>query len=202
MNDMKTYLLRHGSTTANENNPPILQGRSLDLPLSLLGQSQAEKTAEFFSKRKIDRIFCSPLKRAFETASIIANKCGASIEVDESIIECSLGLWEGMTFNETKIKFPVDHQWFISDTGHRCYPKGESYAKVLERAIPFFDRINGIDGVNVVVSHGIVNKAYVSHLLDLPLKLAKNLPQDNCGINYISQDKKVHIINSVDHLLF
>jgi len=194
------YLIRHGSTDANENNPPVLQGRSLDNPLSANGIIQAEKTAKFLSKKSISKIYSSPMKRAVQTAEIINRHLGLTLSLVEDIVECSLGSWEGLTFDQVKEKYPVDYGWFQGDTGHRTYggiKGGESYILVLKRILPFFSDLNFQENI-AVIAHGIVNKAYLASHLKLPLKFAKNLPQDNCAINMFSSDRLT--INYVEHL--
>jgi broad specificity phosphatase PhoE len=71
---MKTvlYLIRHGATAANLSSPPVLQGRRHNLPLTDLGTRQAEITRDFLAIRPIDFCYSSPLRRAMQTASIIA----------------------------------------------------------------------------------------------------------------------------------
>jgi len=62
---MKTvmYLLRHATAEGQaEGNPP----------LSRLGIRQAEATRDFLAIRPIDRCYCSPLLRAYQTATIVA----------------------------------------------------------------------------------------------------------------------------------
>jgi broad specificity phosphatase PhoE len=189
------YLIRHGETAANANDPPILQGQSLNLSLNDNGRLQAEKTARFLEQKNVQKIYASPMKRAAETASII-NKSGLTIKFVDDIVEACLGTWEGLTFPQIQQKYPVDYQWFIGDTGNRCYLGGESYAKVLDRITPFFKSLNLEENI-VVVSHGIVNKAFLANKLGIPLSFAKNLPQDNCGINMISDSIT---INYVEHL--
>ena len=66
------YLLRHGATEANLAHPPRLQGRRLDPPLAKLGVRQAEATRDFLAIRPIDHCYSSPLRRAMQTASIVA----------------------------------------------------------------------------------------------------------------------------------
>ena len=66
------YLIRHGATEHNLQRPPILQGRAVDLYLSAEGVRQAEAVANLLSKAQLTAVFCSTLKRAQQTAEIIA----------------------------------------------------------------------------------------------------------------------------------
>src|SRR5262249_50549313 len=95
---MKTvlYLLRHGATEANLAEPYRLQGRRHNPPLARLGIRQAEATRDFLAIRAIDQCYCSPLLRAFQTASIVAAPHGLSPQPLEALTECDIGRWEGL----------------------------------------------------------------------------------------------------------
>ena len=68
---MAIYLVRHGQDEDNANG--ILNGHR-NMPLTKLGQEQAKEAAENLKDKNIDVIYSSPLKRTFETASIIAKE--------------------------------------------------------------------------------------------------------------------------------
>jgi broad specificity phosphatase PhoE len=72
---MKTiYFVRHGESEANA--AGIAAGGGLDVSLTEDGRQQAQKVGEGLKKKEIDLIVCSPMKRAHETASIIAQTVG------------------------------------------------------------------------------------------------------------------------------
>ncbi len=66
---IRLYFVRHGETEWNKIGK--FQG-SADVSLNNIGKIQADLTAEYIKKFKFDKIYSSPLKRAFETASKIA----------------------------------------------------------------------------------------------------------------------------------
>lgn len=84
------YIVRHGETDWNVEGR--YQGRQ-DTELNEKGRSQAREIKEKLKDVKFDKIISSPLKRAYETAEIIAN--GFPIEVDSRLIERSNGELEG-----------------------------------------------------------------------------------------------------------
>ena len=63
------YIVRHGQTEMNHRK--VLQGRSDD-PLDEIGFAQAQAAAEKLMGIRFDRVYTSPLKRAIQTARIIA----------------------------------------------------------------------------------------------------------------------------------
>ena len=91
--------VRHGETAHNRDGR--LQGR-VDLELSDTGLDQAARVAARFSDAKVDRIFTSPLRRALQTATAIAEVCGAEVEIDERLIELDYGEWDGRPLDEIR----------------------------------------------------------------------------------------------------
>jgi len=65
----KIIFVRHGQTLWNELGK--YQGHT-DVPLSKTGIEQAYKVAKRLKQEKVDAIYCSDLKRAKQTAEIIA----------------------------------------------------------------------------------------------------------------------------------
>lgn len=83
------YIVRHGQTNWN------LEGRTqghIDIQLNETGINQAQLLKEKLKDIKFDKVFSSPLKRAYETASIITNN---NIVKDNRLIERYGGTLEG-----------------------------------------------------------------------------------------------------------
>ena len=80
---MELILIRHGlpEKIINEDGAPA------DQPLSETGHVQAEKVAAWLAKERIDRLYSSPMQRAFQTAEPLANQKGLDIEVSEGVAE-------------------------------------------------------------------------------------------------------------------
>lgn len=68
---------------------------SIDVPLSQLGEKQAEKVCEFLLDKDIDAIYSSPLSRAKATVFRLAEKLRKSVVVDDRFCEIYFGSWEG-----------------------------------------------------------------------------------------------------------
>lgn len=88
--------MRHGQSTANANR--IIAGR-VDAPLTEKGTKQAHKAGQGIIRQKLtfDLILSSPLKRALDTAHIVADEIGLSKEIiiSDLLIEQSRGNLEG-----------------------------------------------------------------------------------------------------------
>ncbi|MFN7709446.1 MAG: histidine phosphatase family protein [Holosporales bacterium] len=86
------YFIRHGETDWNKRH--VAMGQS-DIALNATGISQAHQAAELLRNEGIASIACSPLKRAHETATIIADRYGLPLSVIEELSEASWGVMEG-----------------------------------------------------------------------------------------------------------
>jgi len=181
------YLVRHGATPANEQRPYVLQGRGIDTSLSATGRRQAEAVAGFLADRPLDAVFSSPMKRARETAKAIATPHGISTDVLQDISECDVGRWEGRDWDSIMQDDAEAYHRFMQDPSTHGYPEGESYTDVLDRvAGPLDQLLASHRGQSVaLVAHNIVNRVYVARLMGWPLAKAREIRQDNTGINVI-----------------
>jgi broad specificity phosphatase PhoE len=125
------YLIRHGETVLTPFKKFSGNG-PLNPELTDIGLAQAEKVAMTVATLNPDVIIASPLKRTTQTAEAIARTTGLPINFEESWIECSFGIWDGLSIDEVKERYPADYQSWISSTGF-APPEGESYDKVAVR---------------------------------------------------------------------
>ena len=86
-------LARHGETEWNV--AEIFRGR-IDIELNETGTKQAALLAEYLSRRKIEAICSSPLKRALNTAEIIAGYHKLDVEIAPGLIDFDYGEWQGL----------------------------------------------------------------------------------------------------------
>lgn len=181
------YLLRHGATDNNTARPPRLQGCGVDASLSADGRRQAERTREFFARKPLSGVISSPLRRARETAELIAEPHGLEVRLIEALREADVGLWEGRSWDQIEREDPEAYRLFRHDPGVHPYPGGENLMQVRQRVTPAFEQlVSGFLGREiVVVTHNVVNRAFLAGLLGLPLSQAPKLSQDNCGINVV-----------------
>jgi broad specificity phosphatase PhoE len=174
---MKTiYFIRHTQSEANLKD--ILASRQ-DFPLTEKGRQDAVViAAEFKDVAQLDRIFCSPLIRAQQTAQPIAEAFGLNVETDERITEQDLGVFSGMTYAELDHRPDYMHErskrWkWIPEGG------GESYEMIANRLEPFFQSLESLKGDNILfVTHAVILrmvKATLEQTLPgYPREIAKN----------------------------
>jgi probable phosphoglycerate mutase len=138
------YLVRHGETDWNQQHR--IQGLT-DIPLNDVGREQARATGRLLARRTWDGVFSSPLRRALETATIIADELGlpAPVTID-ALVERNYGEAEGLNFLEIERRYP--------DRG--SVPGQESREDVVARVLPALHELAAAhpDKSLVVVSHG------------------------------------------------
>jgi broad specificity phosphatase PhoE len=98
---MRLILARHGNTFEPGTQAVWVGGRT-DLPLAAKGRIQAQQVGDFLLRRSVPlaAIYCGPLKRTVETASIAVGTAAAlsppELQIDERLRELDYGLWEGL----------------------------------------------------------------------------------------------------------
>lgn len=86
------YVLRHGRTRSNESG--VFAGWNHD-PLLPRGRDQARQAASMLEDSYVKKIFASPVKRAMETALIIASSLNVPIFQDDRLGDIKIPRWEG-----------------------------------------------------------------------------------------------------------
>lgn len=113
-NKKKLYIVRHGETAWNIQKK--LQGCEADIELNNNGRKQALITGKYLNdyqqtKTKFDIIYCSPQKRALETAKIIAKELSYDDEIIiiDDLKELCVGKLSGTTEQDRKTD-PAFHE--------------------------------------------------------------------------------------------
>jgi probable phosphoglycerate mutase len=144
-------LARHGETDWNRENR--FQGHA-DPPLNETGRAQAAQLAAVLAAEPLAAVYSSPLRRAFETAQILA----ASHELEpvpvDALREVDVGSWEGLTRAEIEERFPEQFaRWRDYEAG---WEDGESYEEMSRRVIAgLLELAAAHEGERILaVSHG------------------------------------------------
>lgn len=203
---MDIYLIRHGETDWNK--IKRLQGIT-DIPLNAYGIELAEKTAEGLKDIPFDRIYTSPLIRAYKTAEIIRG--GRSIEIipTQGLLEISFGDYEGLTYLPEKYNIPKPgFRKFFDDPEHYdTPPNGESLQHLRERTSSF---VRGImdDPANenltiLMAAHGAAIRGILSGLQNLPVSQFWSGPvHKNCGVTKIHAEHGSFVIEFENRIYY
>jgi broad specificity phosphatase PhoE len=150
----KLCLVRHGQTDWN------LEGRyqgQSDAPLNENGRAQASALARQLQGHPFTAIYTSDLKRAKETAEIMAAFLHLPVMVDPRLREIDQGEWEGRLVNVIKAHYAELWQQRIVDPAGVRPPGGETVGEVARRVHAALDdiaRLHTPDAV-LIISHGI-----------------------------------------------
>lgn len=126
----RLYLIRHGQSDGNAEGR---FGGHSPTPLSELGRAQAEATAKALQRENIDQIYSSDLLRAVQTAEPLAGLLGVEINKTTAFRERNVGVLEGLTFAESKERYPKDYYALINRNINHVITGGESYRNLLSR---------------------------------------------------------------------
>ncbi|MET0560240.1 MAG: histidine phosphatase family protein [Gaiellaceae bacterium] len=123
-------LVRHGETDWNRENR--FQGRA-DPPLNDTGREQARELAAVLCTESFAAAYTSPLRRAAETAAILAGVLGVGAVPDGSLMEVDVGSWSGLTRTEVEARFPAGFARWL-EYGHG-WDDGETYGELGARVV-------------------------------------------------------------------
>ena len=136
MSSTHVVIIRHGQSQGNAEGR---FGGHTDTPLSPRGRRQAQATAKALAAEKFDAIYSSDLPRAIETASPLAKLTGVKLETTDALRERSVGVMEGLTFEEAAEKHPEQYQALLRRDFEHVLAGGESYRQTLDRASRMLD---------------------------------------------------------------
>lgn len=167
---MRILLARHGETPWNAEGR--YQGQ-IDIPLSPVGEGQANALGQRLKGVRIDRAVASPLSRAQLTARLALGDARADmLQTDADLQEIAHGEWEGLLASEIQQKDPARLLAWREEPENVLMPGGESLRQVLDRSWRGLARATeglGEDDTLLVVAHDAVNRVLLCRILGLPI---------------------------------
>jgi probable phosphomutase (TIGR03848 family) len=160
-------LIRHGE---NDFVGKRLAGHLPGVHLNEKGRQQAALIAQTLSKAPIKAIYSSPLERAVETATPLAQALNLPVCIRAGLIEIDFGRWQGKTGKQMRrLKL-----WKVvqENPSQMRFPGGESFAEAQQRLYQEIDAIKGAHEDQDLVacfSHSDAISLLVAHYLGLPL---------------------------------
>ena len=196
---MILYLIRHGESQYNAEGR--IQGQT-DIPLSEMGQRQAQAIATAFDRIKLDAVLCSPLRRAAQTAAPLAERQRLHAEPMDELKEIHAGIFAGLLWGEIEVKYPDYAKPWSEQHPDFVIPGGESRRQLMERGERALRKIRKFNLQKVaVVAHGGLLCAGLKGLLQIPAELNPfNL--FNASISRLVWEKRIQLwtINEIEHL--
>jgi broad specificity phosphatase PhoE len=210
------YIVRHGESAGNIARDAALEGRhpkidigirDVDVPLSTLGQAQAEALGRWFgavpAKERPNIVLTSPYLRSRHTAGLIVKTAGMredtySLVVDERFREKEFGILDRLTAIGIKERFPdqAEFRRLLGKFYHRP-PGGESWCDVILRLRSATEMISReYCGQRVlIVSHAVVvlcMRYLLEHMTESELlAIDKQAEIANCSVTLYAHDPKL-----------
>ena len=199
-------LIRHGQSVGNA---ARRFGGHTATPLSPRGRKQAQATARALKDEELSAIYSSDLTRAVETAQALSALTGLPINPTSAFRERSVGVMEGLTFEDAAQKHPDQYAALLRRDFEHVLTGGESYRQLLDRAWEKLDEIiaQHKGGKIAVFSHTGTICILALHLmgaLDAPDLKPVWISNANCAITRfeLREDGFVRVltINDTRHL--
>jgi broad specificity phosphatase PhoE len=196
-------LVRHGATVLSAEDR--FAGSS-DVPLGDDGRMQAERLAQRLAPESIAAIYGSPLRRALETATILAKPHDMTVRGIDDLREIDHGRWEGLRREDAASMYPEEYAAWQHDPFSFAPTGGEPGQLVMERGLRAFQQIVlAHPGEQVlVVSHKATIRLIIAHLLGIdPRGYRDRLDQLPACLNmidmYPDNTGRLILLNDVSH---
>jgi len=144
-------LARHGETDWNREGR--FQGWA-DPPLNATGRAQAVDLSVQLMAEELAAVYSSPLRRAYETAEVVAASRGLEPVTVDALREVDVGSWSGLSRAEIEQRFPEQYaRWLDYGQG---WEDGETYEQMVDRVVEALQELaEARDGERILaVTHG------------------------------------------------
>ncbi len=161
MERRRIYLMRHGAVAYfDADGRPVAPD---DVPLTAEGRRQAEAAAALLEGTALDRVISSGLLRAVETAALVAPQ--HEVEAWPDLREIVGDRFSAIPPAELEKAFVGALHGIVPND--KRFLGGETIGELFDRVLPAVDRLLGDLEWNtaLVVAHGAVNRAILSHAL-------------------------------------
>jgi broad specificity phosphatase PhoE len=129
----RLLLARHGETDWNREQR--FQGHA-DPPLNQTGRAQAVDLSVALAAEPLAAVYTSPLRRALETAEIVAAAHGQEPVTVDALMEVDVGAWQGLTRADIEERYPDQFARWLDHVDGFGFTDGESYEELGARVIP------------------------------------------------------------------
>lgn len=185
-------LVRHGETEWSASGRHT--GRT-DLPLTVFGTRQAAALADMLTGRRFAAVVSSPLVRARATAE--RSGLGASVTLDDDLMEWDYGAYEGRSTREIREMIPGWSVWTHPIAG------GESLDEVAVRADRVVSRVREAAGPVALFAHGHILRVLAARWLGASPDLGASLGLDPATLSVLGWERDRPVIrgwNEACHL--
>lgn len=193
--DTEVLLVRHGQSA-----PIPADAGSDNAPLSDAGQVQASALAERFAGGDLAGLYSSPLRRAFDTASRVAQACALAIQVEADLREVDLGEWSTGEFSRRVVAKDPAISTLIESGAWSAIPGGEASDSLQKRARTVLERVadHHRGASAMVVSHSGWINAALAHVWQAQRDFTVRV--SNCSVTSLRTDGTTWIVTGVNDI--
>ncbi|KFM17529.1 putative phosphoglycerate mutase GpmB protein [Marine Group I thaumarchaeote SCGC AAA799-D11] len=190
--------LRHGQ--AKNNTDRILAGRTEGVPLTDVGEQQAQHTAELLEHMNISAIYSSPIQRAKHTAEIVGKHNSLDVTIDDRLIELDMGKFTGMAYDEIFNDHGNVFMKFYQGDLEIAHNGVETFDEVKKRVLGIVEHVieKHPDENVVLVTHMDPIKAMLSTVVDLSPANLFELIIANASLNLFRENKRKFSISGLN----
>lgn len=172
--------------------------------LNTHGHQQAQALAKYVRNIGMSALYSSDLKRAVQTAEVLAESLGFAPVLDERWRERDIGKWQGMTLKEIREWYSEDYQALKADVYNYSVPGGESRLDVQKRVRAAFADIlaEGKGDTVGVISHTTAIHTLLESLIEQYDIYGVHLGNTSVGTITRSEDVRWSVVamNDLMHL--
>ncbi len=199
----RIFLVRHGATELSSEDR---FAGAINPQLSEEGIFQAKRLAERLANDPITAVYCSPLVRTVQTATILASPHHLDLIQRDELREIDHGHWEGLRRADVEAQFPEEYAAWEEDPFTFAPQGGETGVSVIARALPVVREIVSLHREEniLVVSHKATIRLIISSLLGFDTRGYRDrLDQSPACLNVLDFKDPVRVrlmlFNDVSH---
>jgi len=192
------FLIRHGETEWNKTGQ--IMGEQ-PIPLTPVGQAQAQRLSEVLQGNRFTALYSSPVHRAKQTAETLASSIQLPVVEDRGLTEINVGEWVGRFWKE--LAEDLTRRNFYAHPKDARPPGGETLAEVQTRSVAVTERAMkahpdapSSDARMVFVTHADVVRTIIGHYLQWDLNTIRQVRIDHASLTAL------HIQGSLTTLQF
>ena len=200
----EVILLRHGASQ------PFVPGQSFPLvdgqgdpPLSPVGVTQAQSSADRLRNEPITALYATNMQRTQQTVEPLAAALGQEVAIEKDLREIGLGEWEGGLLRQKAAENDPTFQRMMLEQRWDVIPGAESNEEFGSRCMNALNRIverHPGELVLCTVHGGVIGSVLAQIALSRPFAFGG---ADNCSISQIVQSEGEWLIrrfNDSSHL--
>jgi len=183
---VKVYLMRHGEVAGGGEKR---YNGHIDVDITKQGVEQMHRLAGMLAGKPVAAVYSSDLIRSVKGAEIISRSLGLTYTPLKTLRERSVGVWEGLTAEEIKQRYPEEYKAWRLDLLNYRPPGGECLLDVQARILPEYQRLVSAHAGREIAMllHGGVNRVILADALGLP------------PLNLFRIDQSFGALNIIEH---